>query len=240
MPRRFPHTEVGLQVGNQWGKSTSAAVLAAYHLTGDYPDDFKGRRFSHATDGWVASESTTSTRDTAQTLLCGPPNDEENFGTGFIPKSRLISKALSHGASGAFDSIRVRHKSGGVSTCSFKSYEQSVSKFQSKTLHWCWLDEEAPLDIYTECLARLIATNGLLFATYTPLYGLGRIVPRFREGNPSRALIRAGMDDAAHLRDPVRREALLKTFPGHQIGARLRGEPMLAPAPCGRMSISKA
>ena len=86
-----------------------------------------------------------------------------------------------------------------------------------------------PLDIYTECLARLIATNGLLFSTYTPLYGLGRIVPRFREGNPSRALIRAGMDDAAHLCDPVRRTcaAVLKTFPGHQIGARLRGEPML-------------
>jgi hypothetical protein len=89
------------------------------------------------------------------------------------------------------------------------------------------MDEEPELDLYTECLARLIATNGLMFSTYTPLHGTGRIVLRFSEGIPSRSIVRATMDDALHLADPIRREQLLSTFPSYQRGARLRGEPML-------------
>ena len=223
----LPHTECGLQVGNQFGKSTCAAVLAAYHATGLYPKDFKGRRWEHATDGWVASESTVSTRDTAQALLCGPPNNEEMLGTGFLPKATILGRTLSHGAAGAYDTVQVRHVSGGISTIGFKSYEQSVTKFQSKTLHWGWLDEEPPMEIYVECQARLLATNGLLFSTYTPLHGLGRIVGLFRQSNPARCLTRGSFEDAPHLADPKMREAILGRFPSYQRAARLMGLPLL-------------
>jgi phage terminase large subunit-like protein len=223
----LPHTAVGLQANNQGGKTTCAAVMSAYHATGLYPTDFKGRRFDKATDGWVASESSTSTRDTAQALLCGPPNNDEMFGSGFLPRSMIVGKTLSHGASGALDTVQVRHIGGGISTITFKSYEQSVTKFQSKTLDWCWLDEEPPLDIFNEVLARTLATDGLVYVTFTPLHGLGRVVPFFRESNPARCLTRATYLDAPHLADQAKRDAVLGRFPKYQQAARLRGEPLL-------------
>ncbi len=223
----LPHQHCGLQAGNQVGKSTTAAYAVAVHATGLYPDWWQGRKFNGPTRGWVASESSVSTRDVAQALLCGPPGNDEAFGTGFIPRSMLLKPALSHGASGAFDNIPVRHVNGGISTIGFKSYEMAPGKFQSATLDWIWLDEEPPQEILVECLARLIATSGLLMVTFTPLYGTGRIVPFFRQSNPQRSLTRASMDDAKHLQDPEKREAILNTFPSYQRGARLRGEPLL-------------
>jgi len=40
----------------------------------------------------------------------------------------------------------------------------------------CWLDEESPLDVYTECLTRLLTRNGLMLCTFTPLSGLSDVV----------------------------------------------------------------
>jgi phage terminase large subunit-like protein len=40
----------------------------------------------------------------------------------------------------------------------------------------CWLDEEPPLDVYTECLTRLMTRNGLMMCTFTPLKGLSDVV----------------------------------------------------------------
>ena len=42
-----------------------------------------------------------------------------------------------------------------------------------------WLDEEPPSDVYDECLLRLMTTNGLMLATFTPLLGLSDVAMRF-------------------------------------------------------------
>lgn len=55
------------------------------------------------------------------------------------------------------------------STCEFMSYDQDVQKFVGTSRHFCWFDEEPPLDIFNECLARLIDTNGRWWLTLTPL-----------------------------------------------------------------------
>jgi phage terminase large subunit-like protein len=223
----LPHTLCGFQAGNQIGKSTCAAVAVAMFATGRYPDWYKGRRFDGPTDGWVLGESSQSVRDTMQRLLCGPVGDPEGLGTGFIPKSSIVgSPILSHGTGGSYDSIRVRHVSGGVSTIGFRSYEMSREKLQSRTLHYCLCDEEPPADIVNELLARMIATQGLMLMVYTPLHGTLRVVKMFRDSNPARCLTRATMDDAEHLSDPAIREALLSTFSLHERDARLRGIPL--------------
>jgi phage terminase large subunit-like protein len=225
------HSEVLLQAGNQVGKSEGGAYATATHLTGLYPEWWPGRRFDHPTRAWAAGESAVAVRDIQQRKLCGPAGDESQWGTGLIPKSLLIGKILGHGAGGAIDTIKVKHASGGTSELSFKSYEQGREKFQGATLDFIWWDEEPPLELYLEGQARLIATDGLAYATFTPLNGLAQVLPRFLERNAeamrSRCVVRMRMNDALHLQDPDRQKALLATFPEWQKRARIDGLPML-------------
>lgn len=225
------HSEVVLQAGNQVGKSEAGAYMTAVHLTGLYPDWWPGRRFDGPTRGWAAGESAVAVRDIQQRKLLGPPGDEAQWGTGMIPKSLLAGKILGHGAGGAIDTVKVQHASGGISELSFKSYEQGREKFQGATLDFIWWDEEPSLDLYLEGLARTIATDGLNFATFTPLNGLNQVLPRFQERSAeamrNRMVVRMRMTDAVHLADPERQKALLATFPDHQKRARIDGLPML-------------
>jgi phage terminase large subunit-like protein len=225
------HSEVVLQAGNQLGKSEIGSYMTTAFLTGVYPDWWKGRRFDRPTRGWACGESTVAVRDVSQRKLCGPPGDDSAFGTGMIPKSLIIGKILGHGAGGAFDTIKVKHISGGTSELSFKSYDQDRSKWQGATLDFGWCDEEPPTEHYYELLARLVATNGLAFSTFTPLSGFNLILPRFRERTPEaikdRIVVRMRMQDAKHLENEDRRKALIATFPEHQRRARIDGLPML-------------
>ena len=43
-----------LMAANQVGKSETAAAATAYHLTGLYPDDWKGNRFNEPIEAWAA------------------------------------------------------------------------------------------------------------------------------------------------------------------------------------------
>src|SRR5215470_5264277 len=56
--------------GSQSGKTTSGGAEAAWHLSGDYPDWWKGKRFRKPIRAWALGESTTLVRDTLQKKLC--------------------------------------------------------------------------------------------------------------------------------------------------------------------------
>src|SRR5215471_17336756 len=68
--------------GSQSGKTTSGAAEVAWHLTGNYPDWWVGKRFNKPLRVWVLGESTTLVRDPLQRKLCGGMGDD--FGTGTI------------------------------------------------------------------------------------------------------------------------------------------------------------
>ncbi len=55
------------------------------------------------------------------------------------------------------------------SFCEFMSYDQDVDSFAGTSRHFIHFDEEPPKAIFTECLARLIDTNGKWWMTMTPL-----------------------------------------------------------------------
>src|SRR4029077_20048140 len=117
-------------------------------------------------------------RDVQQRLLCGPPGVDEMFGTGFIPLENFIGKpSLARGVTDAFDTIQVRHKSGGVSLLRFKSYEQGREKFQADTLDFVWLDEECDMSICSEVLTRFTAKakTAILLMTFTPRKGMSDV-----------------------------------------------------------------
>lgn len=168
--------------GNQLGKTVAGSMEVGMHLTGRYPDWWTGRTWDRPTRWWAAGDTRISTRDSVQKLLVGPPEKEDEWGTGSIPALDLVDTARGFGVPNALDTITVKHVSGGVSTLLFKAYEQGRAKWQADTLDGVWFDEEPPLDIYTEGLTRTNATNGIAFLTFTPLRGMSEVVSMFLTG----------------------------------------------------------
>lgn len=222
-----------LFAGNQIGKSDCGAYEAATHLTGLYPKDWPGRKWLRPVRLWAAGESTTVVRDVAQTKLCGPAGDKENFGTGFIPRRLFVGQpSAARGAvADAYDTVKVRHYTNGVedgiSVLLFKSYEQGRKKFQGATIDGIWWDEEPEAEIYTEGNARWSATGGMSWMTFTPLLGMSEVVKRFlHESNAYRGFLTMGLADCKHM-TPERQQELLAKYPRHEWPARMNGAPML-------------
>ncbi len=216
-----------LTAGNQLGKSETGAYEAACHLSGLYPPDWKGHRFNRPNHGWVAGETGTVVRDVQQAKLCGPPGVEEEFGSGMIPRTCFVGKPTLIGRpSDAYDTIWVRHTSGGVSSAQFKSYEQGRTKFQGSTKDWIWFDEEPAQPIYTEGLARISSrADGIAWATYTPMFGSTWLTDRFiLDNDKSRGYVRMTAADAAHA--AARIEQIKAMYPQHEWDARIYGLPM--------------
>ena len=171
--------EALLMAGNQLGKTYCGAADTAIHLTGLYPDWWEGRRWDRPVRWWAASKTGEVTRDGVQRYLVGEPKDVSSWGTGMIPKDRLLTTKRRMGVADALDSITVRHVSGGTSTLGFKSYDQGRQKWQGETLDGVWFDEEPPMDIYMEGLTRTNATKGITRITFTPLLGMSDVVSMF-------------------------------------------------------------
>lgn len=168
-----------LMAGNQLGKTYCGAAEMAFHLTGQYPEWWPGKRYERPIRAWAGSKTGEVTRDGVQRLLVGEPKDESQFGTGLIPHAALMDWSRRQGVPDALDSVTVKHVSGGTSTLGFKSYDQGREKWQAETLDLVWFDEEPPFDIYMEGLTRTNATMGSVFITFTPLLGMSDVVSMF-------------------------------------------------------------
>ncbi len=230
MGRRY--RERLFMAGNQLGKTFSGAAETAIHLTGRYPDWWEGRRFDHPVRAWAGGVTSETTRDTVQKLLVGEPEQTENYGTGAIPGDCIIDYSSSRGVPNALDSITVKHVSGGTSTLLFKSYERGREKWQGDTLHFIWMDEEGPEDIYAEALTRTNATQGMVFTTFTPLLGMSSVVQRFLKPDPTdvgqtdRIVVRMTIDDALHY-TPEQRAKVIAGYLPHEREARAKGVPIM-------------
>lgn len=174
------HRERLLMAANQVGKTIAGGAEVAFHVTGQYPDWWPGRRFERPTRWWCASVTSDATRDNVQAKLIGPPESEDAAGTGFIPKAALIGTTKAQGTPNLLDSALIRHVSGGTSTIGFKSYSQGREKWQGPTLDGLWLDEEPSMEIYMEGLTRTNAVaDSIIMLTFTPLLGASDVVNMF-------------------------------------------------------------
>ena len=107
---------------------------------------------------------------------------------------------------------------------------QRNARFRGPDLDSPACDEEPPLDHYLEALARLGATEGLAYSTFTPLQGYNVILPRFRERTPeamrSRGVVRMRIEDAGHFADEEKRARQVASYSEHQRKTRADGVPM--------------
>lgn len=213
--------------GNQLGKTLAGAAEAAVHLTGQYPEGWTGKRFNKPIVMLAGSESYELTRDGVQRLLIGPPEQEENWGTGYVPGDAIVSTSRRSGVPNALEVVSVRHVSGGCSTVQFKAYEQGRGKWQATTVDYVWFDEEPPEDVYFEGITRTNATKGLVAVTFTPLKGMSSVVARYLlEPSPDRCVITMTIDDAWHY-TAEERQKIIASYPPHEREARTKGIPSL-------------
>lgn len=224
--------ERGLFAGTQLGKTEALAYEMACHLNGEYPPDWPGRTWDRPVRAWAVGDSLKMVRDIMQRKLCGEPGNVEAFGSGMIPKHLFVGDpVLARGETNAFDTVQVRHTSGGISVLRFRTYQAGQMALQGETLDLVWCDEEPEhYAVYTELLARISATGGMLMIGFTPLRGMSEISARYRnEFSPDRTFVQFGINDVpptGHIK-PGDRARILGGYPPHERDARASGEPML-------------
>lgn len=180
---------------NRIGKSYCGAFELAVHVTGLYPDWWKGKRYKGPITAWACGVSSETTRDIIQHELLGSPDDPDQFGTGTIPLHLIVKTERKPGIPNAKSVILVKHVTGGNSTIHLKSYAMGVEIFQGKSVDCCWLDEEPSREIYSQCVTRTLDKRGMVYLTFTPERGMTETVSSFlNDLNPVNQLItRPGM-----------------------------------------------
>lgn len=218
---------------NRVGKSVAGAFEVACHATGEYPKWWKGRRFDKPVKIWCAGDTGKTTRDIIQNKLMGPVGV---YGSGLIPQKNIKRYLQKVGVPDAVEVLYVRHKKGGESMITFKSYDQRREGFQGTEIDVIWLDEEPAQDIYIECLLRTMTTNGVVLTTFTPLIGLSDVVLSFCPGGElkegevtgasSKMVVTCDWDSVPHL-SAEEKEQMLAAIPPFQRDARSKGIPQL-------------
>lgn len=179
------HNVRAFMASNRSGKTESGAFELSYHLTGDYPHWWTGKRFKRPVNAMAVGLNSSETRDVPQSKLLGNYALPSAWGTGMIPFENLGKKASMPGITGAIDYVAVKHVSGDWSRLQFRSAEQGREAFQGVELDVIWMDEEPPADVFEEAVLRTMTTNGIVLLTFTPLKGISEVakmfLPEYRE-----------------------------------------------------------
>ncbi|MEE8209022.1 MAG: terminase family protein [Nitrosomonadaceae bacterium] len=220
-----------LCAANQIGKTYLGTTIDAFHLTGDYPEDYEGHQFSFAPLLWALGHSLDKTRDLLQTALFGRYANGA-FEGGLVPKDKILNHESAGGVSNAMRTVRVRHVNGGTSTIQFWSYSQGQQALMGDVVDWFHIDEE-PRDqtIRPQVLTRTIngdkGKGGRGIYTFTPENGRTELVIKFMdEPSASQCFMQKGWLDAPHI-TKEKRERMIEQYPAHQRDMRTKGIPML-------------
>ena len=223
------HPERLFMAGNRVGKTLVGAYEITCHATGIYPPWWQGKRFNRGVKIWIGGDTSVSVRDIIQDKLLGTPGA---MGTGMLPKDCIISSKTKRNIPEAIETVQVKHALGGVSTISFKTYEQGRVLWQGTEIDVIWLDEEPPQEIYAEALIRTMTTKGTLLLTFTPLNGMSDVVTSFiddqklDEKDATKYMIMASWNNAPHLTEEAKAQ-MLKGIPPNQRKSRSEGIPMI-------------
>ncbi len=215
-----------LLAGNKIGKTLCGGMETAMHATGQYPPWWQGLRYHKPITILCGSNTNEQTRDIVQAELFGDPANDGALGTGSVPIDCIGERTRKPGVPNAYDSVMVRHTTGGWSKILFRAYEQGAKKHMGSRIDFGWMDEEPPQDIYEQYIRGTFSTKGNLMITFTPEEGVTQVVHSFLyELAPGQALVRATWDDAPHMTPEVQKKFLAQ-LPVHVRDMRSKGIPL--------------
>ena len=227
-----------LMAANRIGKSYCGSMELSYHLTGIYPEWWKGREYDRPIVAWAGGVSNETTRDIVQFELLGSPDDPDAFGSGTIPKNYIIKTERKPGVPNAKSVALIRHVSGGNSSLHFKAYEMGVEKWQGRSVDCIWLDEEPSREIYSQAVTRTLDRKGMVYMTFPPDAGMTETVASFMNNlQQGQSLTNATWDDASeqvttlrgnkgHLNELVM-DQILSSYSPHEREMRRYGRPSI-------------
>lgn len=225
----------GILAANRVGKTVSTCYETAMHLTGQYPDWWKGKRFDKPITAMVAGEGWSQVALVLQNELLGT-NDvklRERIGSGAIPRANIVVDTMRSDGANCMG-IEIRHSSGGKSYLLFANYTQEVRQMQGFKLNLAVFDEQPPDDFFSEIVTRTATTQGQVLCSFTPLKGLNGLVSKFWNREPGYEHIRVSWDDVPEY-DPwgepfllmSTREQLERDYLPHEREARRNGVPVM-------------
>jgi phage terminase large subunit-like protein len=171
------------------GKTHGMAYSVAWDATGLYPDWYTGPKSNRGIDCWVMGDTGANTRDACQRKLFGTDPERPGWTDkpgihALIPAKYIIGKPTRQSApSGLFDTVRVKHvPSDTISTISFKSHQMDRQALAAWNGDLVWIDEEPPLDILMEMVARVMDNKGRILLSMCPLDGVTPTVKFLQQG----------------------------------------------------------
>lgn len=223
--------ETCLCAANQIGKTRVGTTIDALHLTGDYPEDYPGYKFSFPPHCWCLGYSMEKTRDLLQNELFGEFTPQLGFSGGLITRDKIVGYESAQGTVNAMRTVRVKHRLG-ISVVQFWSYTQGQHAIMGDVVDWVHVDEE-PRDqaIRPQLLTRTIngdrGRGGRVIYTFTPENGRTDLVIQFSD-TPSQdqSYMQVGWNDAPHMTQE-KKDRVLAQYPEYQRKMRSEGEPML-------------
>jgi len=230
----YEHPRRGILAANRIGKTVSTCYETAMHLTGLYPDWWRGHRFDHPITAMVAGEGWSQVAMVLQNELLGTQDVKiaNQIGTGAIPKAAIITETMRSDGANCMG-VEIRHPKG-KSYLLFANYTQEVRQMQGFKLNLAVFDEQPPDDFFSEIVTRTATTQGKILCSFTPLKGLNGLVSKFWNKEPGYDFIRVAWDDVPEY-DPwgepfllaETRRQLERDYLPHEREARIAGKPVM-------------
>lgn len=233
-----------LSAGNRVGKTFSQAFEFNLHLTGLYPDWWKGRRFDKPVNAWALGITTDSTRDVLQKELLGTNNakDSSSIGSGSIARKHINFDTIERDG-GRVLRIQIKHYNGsgkfdGYSSLTFKTSMMDEAALMGAKLDLVWMDEQPPFNeeqLHSQLVMRVSDSGGTLTVTATPEQGATALLSDYRDNSgDGKYYQQAGWRDCLSSADNphghLSEEWIAlqsKNIPSWQLAMRMNGEPIL-------------
>ena len=225
----------GMIAANRAGKTIASTYETAYHLTGKYPDDWKGKRWDKPIIAMAAGESWEQVAKTLQSKLLGCDDIKQSYklGSGSIPRDAIDEKSIRTDGANVL-AIEVWHISGGKSKLYFSNYTQQVRHLQGFELDLVVLDEQPPDETFSELVVRTAARDGQVICSFTPLKGLSGLVRKFWDNVEGYCHVRVTWDDIPYQNEwgeeffsKKEREQLARDFMPWERDCRMKGIPLV-------------
>lgn len=209
---------IGNVANHNTGKTECATYEVCCHLTGKYPEWWRGIKYHGPVIVWVVGKSIEWVRDKLQKKFFG--GLEEPW-SGWLKESDVIKVVNKAGMPMAIDVAIIKNVNGGSSILKYLSYDQDPDKFTGDTVDLILLDEEPPDGLFGQCKARTIQRKGHILFTFTPEHGQTPLYMQLMEDDAVDKF-HMSVKDAKHLdyEDVCREYASL---PEHERIARMEG-----------------
>ncbi len=224
-----------VMAGNRVGKTDGIVFEIAAHATGNYPDWWPGHTFNFPPVIWCCGVSGEQMRDVLQKKLFGVMVGRQSFSGGLIKPSEVIEVTRDQGTPKLGKDIRVKHKSGGATVISFKSYTQGTDPLMGSNVDVAAVDEQPPDPAYTQILTRTTLGNrgkgGLMIIGYTPEKGLTKVLQNWmNKPSPGQWMRQVTWDDSPHLTPEIKKQ-LMEAYPDNERQLRMEGLPVFGSGP---------